>query len=570
MGWRRKRIFRNKDEDKEGTQKVTRRAKRAPLGPQKSSAEAGTPGGSPLVDARLAQQSGVGRRAQLVRAGQQALGNQAVQRLLRSEVIQAKLTVNPPDDKYEREADRVADSVTRMPEQGEEEEKLQARPLAGQITPLAQRQVEPEEEEEPIQAKMVDGAQVQLQTPPAEQESAIQMAGSRGPTKVTPELEGRIDSLRGGGRPLSESERGVFEPRFGQDLGHVRVHTGDQAAKTAQSLQAQAFTVGKDIVFGSGQYAAGSTAGKRLLAHELTHVVQQQGAPTRVARRGEPASSTGSSWSDLVRRAKAALDRKDKVTATALYRRAILRAAEKAKLPAGIAKIKPKLADIRVNLRMSADAAVVPGEIPKNKTNYWRWIHFGPGCLMKTQAYTEAVVTHELVHVRQFKKVWEAYEASGKKGTWKAFRRPYSKKGRVLGPVELEAEVTILDFLKRLTPAEQEIGLQGLYVAYVHAVDYTPKKGEPLPPITTAKVLPQILAAYTKAASDVKKRMGKTLWRALIEIDPAEAKWKSAVRDLKAIALAGYREMTVGQRKTLDELLSFKRLSLKKLLKLRK
>lgn len=571
MGWRRQKVFRNKDEEQEGAQKVSRRAKRVRTGPQKGAAGAGVAQGSPLVDGHLVQRSSAGRRAELLRAGQQTLGNRAVQRLLRSETIQAKLTVNAPDDKYEREADRVADSVSRMPETSgrDEEESLRAKPLVGQITPLAQRQVEPEEEE-PIQARMIDGAQARLQALPAGEERASQMVGSPGPTRVTPELEGRIDSLRGSGRPLSNSERGFFEPRFGYDFSQVRVHTGGKAARTARALKAQAFTVGKDVIFGSGQYAPGGTAGKKLLAHELTHVVQQGGRPAQVARQGRAEGQRGSTWSDLVGRAKTAHGRRDWQTARALYREAILQAARKAKVPSRLRKIKPKAQDIRVDFSLAHDALVHPREIPKNKANYWRWIYFGPDCLAKSRAYTEAVITHELVHVRQFQKVWEAYEKSGKTVSWKAFRRPYIRRARVLGPVELEAEVTILDFLKGLTPSEQELGLQGLFVAYVRTVDYKPKKDDPLPPVTAAEVLPQILAAQKKADPNTQKSMGESVWRALIEVDPPEKTWVSAVRDLKPLALKGYKEMSVEQRRTVEQLLQLKNLSLVKLLKLRK
>lgn len=85
----------------------------------------------------------------------------------------------------------------------------------------------------------------------------------------------------GSGRPLPQPTRAVFEPRFGEDLGSVRIHTGTAAAATARDLQARAFAIGADIVFGAGEYAPGTTPGQTLLAHELAHVVQQ--APGRHA-----------------------------------------------------------------------------------------------------------------------------------------------------------------------------------------------------------------------------------------------------------------------------------------------
>jgi len=193
-----------------------------------------------------------------------------VRQILRSPTLQPKLTIGQPNDKYEQEADRVADEMMRMPEQRlqrqaeeEEEELIQTKPLAEQITPLVQRQMEEdEEEEEPIQTK-----QVSTHTP-----------------AVTPSRASRIQSLKGGGQPLPKSARAFFEPRFGYDFSHVRVHTGGKAIKSARGLNAKAFTVGRDIVFGAGHYRPRSSEGQRLLAHELTHVLQQKGTAGSTVR----------------------------------------------------------------------------------------------------------------------------------------------------------------------------------------------------------------------------------------------------------------------------------------------
>jgi hypothetical protein len=87
------------------------------------------------------------------------------------------------------------------------------------------------------------------------------------------------DVLRSPGQPLELTTRAFFEPRFGYDFGRVRVHTGVKAAKSARTVNAMAYTAGCDIAFGAGQYAPTTTTGLRLLAHELTHVVQQDGVP---------------------------------------------------------------------------------------------------------------------------------------------------------------------------------------------------------------------------------------------------------------------------------------------------
>ncbi|MEK7399226.1 MAG: DUF4157 domain-containing protein, partial [Candidatus Poribacteria bacterium] len=82
----------------------------------------------------------------------------------------------------------------------------------------------------------------------------------------------------GGGHPLDSSTRAIFEPRFGHDFSQVRVHTDAQSAESAQAVNSLAYTAGRDVVFGAGQYAPGTSTGQRLLAHELTHVIQQKGA----------------------------------------------------------------------------------------------------------------------------------------------------------------------------------------------------------------------------------------------------------------------------------------------------
>ncbi len=179
-------------------------------------------------------------------------------------LIQAKLTINQPNDRYEQEADRVAEQVMRMaeplvqrqPEDEEEDELIQTKSFAGQITPLVQRKVEKkeEEDEEFLQKKELTGHNAE----------------------ITPDLESRIHALRGDGQSLTQLQRAFFEPRFGYDFSQVWVHTDDQAAESARVVNARAYTVGRDVVFGAGQYTPGTSEGRRLLAHELTHVVQQR------------------------------------------------------------------------------------------------------------------------------------------------------------------------------------------------------------------------------------------------------------------------------------------------------
>jgi peptidoglycan hydrolase-like protein with peptidoglycan-binding domain len=169
--------------------------------------------------------------------------------------IQPKLTLNEPGDRYEQEADCVADQVMRMSDGASS--TLRAPPqiqrLCAECEEGLQRQVgEEEEEEELIQPKAAEGG-------------------------TTSDVAAQVPRLQGGGRPLPESARNFFEPRFGHDFSRVRVHADQHAASSARALNARAYTRGHDIAFAAGQYAPHSDAGKRLLAHELTHVVQQSG-----------------------------------------------------------------------------------------------------------------------------------------------------------------------------------------------------------------------------------------------------------------------------------------------------
>jgi uncharacterized protein DUF4157 len=171
---------------------------------------------------------------------QRSIGNQAVQRLIRSSFIQATLHVSSPGDQLEQEADRVADAVTRMPDPRDNSGLTISNPA--RLSSLNRRCSECEKEV------------------------------GRGPA-----MESHIERLRGGGRQMPESLRAYFEPRFGHDFGRVRLHTGSDAAEAAQTIDAKAFTVGNDVAFGAAAYSPETAAGRRLLAHELTHVIQQTG-----------------------------------------------------------------------------------------------------------------------------------------------------------------------------------------------------------------------------------------------------------------------------------------------------
>ena len=162
---------------------------------------------------------------------QRTVGNREVERLLRSGVMQPQLKLNEPGDSYEQEADRIADQVLATP----------THPAINGAPPRIQR---------------FSGESNGLDTAPASVDR----------------------TLASPGRPLDPALRRDMEQRFGHDFSGVRVHSGTAAQQSAQDVNAIAYTVGHNIVFGADRFAPGTHEGRRLLAHELTHVVQQSGS----------------------------------------------------------------------------------------------------------------------------------------------------------------------------------------------------------------------------------------------------------------------------------------------------
>lgn len=119
---------------------------------------------------------------------------------------------------------------------------------------------------------------------------------------VTPEIERSVHTQRSSGHPLPDSLRSYFEPRFGKDLTNVRLHTDSRAAETASKLKAQAFTHGQDIYFANGKYQPMSDSGKHLLAHEITHTVQQSGGMAAPVPQSQAPTSAGAETGPMVSR----------------------------------------------------------------------------------------------------------------------------------------------------------------------------------------------------------------------------------------------------------------------------
>ncbi|WP_292736123.1 DUF4157 domain-containing protein [Nostoc sp. JL31] len=176
--------------------------------------------------------------------------------------IQAKLTIGQPGDKYEQEADETARQVVQRIHQ--------------QSNQQVQRETVTEEEE--LQTKPVEN--IQHQELPEDEELQMKPMVQRvadGGMAASADVEAGIQSARGDGQSLAYSIREPMEQAFGADFSGVRVHTDSQADQLNQSIQAKAFTTAQDVFFRQGAYQPGSRGGQELLAHELTHVVQQGG-----------------------------------------------------------------------------------------------------------------------------------------------------------------------------------------------------------------------------------------------------------------------------------------------------
>ena len=167
------------------------------------------------------------------------LGARHLMRTSNNRVIQSTLTVNAPGDTYEREANSVADRVMSMSDSA-------------------------------ASANISSGA------PPTAISRVVQTSGAvSGAFDAPASTEANIQRMEGGGEALESSEVDFFAQRMGYDFSNVRIHTGSTAVQASRDIQAKAFTFGNNIAFNSGSYKPGTSSGRHLLAHELTHVVQQ-------------------------------------------------------------------------------------------------------------------------------------------------------------------------------------------------------------------------------------------------------------------------------------------------------
>jgi hypothetical protein len=181
--------------------------------------------------------------------------------------VQRKLSINQPHDEFEQEADEVSERILRMPDP-----QLHRKCACGGTCPDCEKKTL---EAEP--------ARLQLK----------RYSSASGPDEAPIQVH---EVLRAPGRPLDGATREFMESRFGHNFAAVRVHADEAAERSAKGINALAYTLGSNVVFGAGQYAPGTAGGRRLLAHELTHVIQQTGSdsaerPPTTAECG-PASAT--------------------------------------------------------------------------------------------------------------------------------------------------------------------------------------------------------------------------------------------------------------------------------------
>jgi hypothetical protein len=257
---------------------------------------------------------------------QRTVGNRAAVRILsqpRLTSIQPKLTVGAVSDPLEQEADHVAEmvinppasapniaqraeeeeepvqamSVQRAPEEeepvqamrvqraAEEEEPVQAKPLDSIFRSLVQRAPEDEEEVQTMRVQRAPEEEDEVQTmrvqraPEEEDEVQTSPQGrdALGSFEASDTFESSLGAARGGGQPLADTTRGLMEERIGADFSGVKVHTDAHSDQLNRAIQAKAFTTGQDIFFRQSEFQPGTTDGQSLIAHELTHVVQQSG-----------------------------------------------------------------------------------------------------------------------------------------------------------------------------------------------------------------------------------------------------------------------------------------------------
>ena len=216
--------------------------------------------------------------------------------------FQPKLTINTPGDPFEQEADAIADQVMRMPVHQGSFISLKPLPVSTILRKCAHceeeekmQRKEQDEEDQMLQKKSLPGFLIQRKCAHCEEEEKQmhRKENSFQPIEAGSTVSSYIQSLPSKGSPLPNDSRNFFESRFGYDFSDVKIHNDADAAQSSQSVNALAYTVGNNIVFNQNQFSPNSDSGKKLLAHELTHVVQQTNARHPVVQKQAASKNVG-------------------------------------------------------------------------------------------------------------------------------------------------------------------------------------------------------------------------------------------------------------------------------------
>ena len=207
----------------------------------------------------------------------------SMRRAAKAPVIQSKLKVGQAHDAFEREADRVADEIVRMPQRIRPADTTSIKNAPSSIQRMCTTCAEEDEKVRRLPSRTPSLPPISTLNGPlkAQLTSLPETMDSPEATVAAP-LEQSIHLSRGRGIPLPTSTRGFLEQRFGRDLGGIRIHADKSSSDLAERLQSRAFTVGPDIFFGPGEFAPHTSSGLRVLSHELTHVVQQGATPSAI------------------------------------------------------------------------------------------------------------------------------------------------------------------------------------------------------------------------------------------------------------------------------------------------
>lgn len=291
--------------------------------------------------------------------------------------LRPKLRVSQPTDIYEQEAAEAAEQVMKMP-------SLLSNSL---------RQSQTGSKEKKTQGKCPSCELNKEREDNRHKETSI----SRRSFSYTTGLESAdgISDIRGGGSRLDDSTREFMESRLGYDFSGVRIHTDERAARSARSINALAYTVKNDIVFGEGQYRPNTPEGKKLLAHELTHVLQHNGytqgsivlrnasGQRMVSRNGDSTKKGGT---------KDVKTQFNELVAAGKFDDAIQLIIRTYNLPT------KNLEKISYDASLTSADAVTTGTIGKDKP---QTVKVGPSTFKESFAHSVKIIGHELQHVQQ-------------------------------------------------------------------------------------------------------------------------------------------------------------------------